>query len=133
MIKRALLATDGSQHSQQALEYALEFLPGDTKLTIISVIPQVTKKELEKSLSSYHERVLKDAENEVKRRRPDIIVRIILEEGLPAEAICHHANQENVDIIIMGSRGIGGVKGWILGSVSRTVVNTCTKPIFIIK
>lgn len=98
-----------------------------------AVIPQVTKKELDESLSSYHERVLKDAENKVKQRRPDIIVRIILEEGLPAEAICHHANQENVDIIIMGSRGIGGVKGWILGSVSRTVVNACTKPILIIK
>ena len=133
MIQRALLATDGSQPSKKALEYAVENLPGDTRLTIISVIPQVAKKELDDSLRSYHERVLKEAENIVKQRRPDMIIQIILEEGLPAEAICHHANLEKVDLIIMGSRGIGGVRGLILGSVSRTVVNSCTKPILIMK
>jgi nucleotide-binding universal stress UspA family protein len=33
----------------------------------------------------------------------------------------------------MGSRGVGGITGWILGSTSRRVVDSCTKPILIVK
>ena len=43
------------------------------------------------------------------------------------------ANTENVDLIVMESRGLGGISGWVLGSTSRRVVETCEKPILIVK
>jgi nucleotide-binding universal stress UspA family protein len=133
LIRKALIAIDGSQPSHQAMRYALDILPGDVEIFIISVKPEGAKEDLDKSYDSYYENVLKNAETEIKKKRPDLQVKTLLLEGLPAEEICFQANSKNVDIIIMGSRGVGGVKGWILGSVSRNVVNSCTKPVLIVK
>ena len=50
-----------------------------------------------------------------------------------AAAIADVAENEGYDIIVMGSRGIGAIMDWILGSTSRRVVDSCTKPVLIIK
>jgi nucleotide-binding universal stress UspA family protein len=133
LITRVLLATDGSDSSENALNYSLGFLPNDTKVVILSVMPEVVKQELETSLRKSHERFVRDAEKLVKKKRPDLIVHAVVEEGLPSDVICYYANTENVDMVIMGSRGLGGVKGFLLGSVSRNVVNACSKPVLIVK
>jgi nucleotide-binding universal stress UspA family protein len=117
MITRVLLATDGSNSSEKALIY----------------LPEVVKQELETSLRKNHERIVRDAEQLVKKKRPDLVVQTVVEEGFPSDLICYYANTENVDMVIMGSRGLGGVKGFLLGSVSRNVVNACSKPVLIVK
>ena len=96
-------------------------------------MPEVVKQELETSLRNSHERIVMDAEALAKKKRPDIITQTVVEEGLPSDLICYYANSENVDMVIMGSRGLGGVTGFFLGSVSRNVVNACTKPVLIVK
>jgi nucleotide-binding universal stress UspA family protein len=128
-----MLATDGSESSENALNYSLGFLPNDVKLIIISVIPEVVKPELKDSLQKYHEKIVQDAEEFVKKKRPDLVVQKVVDEGIPSDVICYHANTENVDMVIMGSRGLGGVAGFLLGSVSRNVVNACSKPVLIVK
>ena len=133
MITKVLLATDGSDSSEHALNYSLGFLPTDTKVIIISVLPDVVKEELETSLRKNHERIVQDTEQLVKKKRPDLAVQTVVEEGLPSAVVCYYANTENVDMVIMGSRGLGGVKGFLLGSVSRNVVNSCSKPVLIVK
>ena len=128
-----MLATDGSEASENALIYSLGFLPNDVKLIIISVNPEVVKQELEDSLRQYHVKIIQDAEELVKKKRPDLIVHTVVDEGIPSDVICYHAKTENVDMVIMGSRGLSGVKGFLLGSVSHNVVNACSKPVLIVK
>ena len=133
LITKVMLATDGSESSKNALNYSLGFLPNDVKLIIISVMPEVVKQELETSLKTLHEKIVREANDIVKKKRPDLVVDTIVDEGIPSDIICYYANAENVDMVIMGSRGLGGVKGFILGSVSRNVVNMCSKPVLIVK
>ena len=133
LITKVLLATDGSESSENALNYSLGFLPNDVKLIIISVMPEVVKKELEDSLRKFHEKIVRDAEELVMKKRPDLVVHKVVNEGIPSDVLCYYANTENVDMVIMGSRGLGGVKGFLLGSVSRNVVNACSKPVLIVK
>ena len=66
-------------------------------------------------------------------RAPDIKVETRLEEGRPADVIVEIAKDEDVYLIVMGSRGLGGITGWVLGSTSRHVIETCTKPVLIVK
>jgi len=47
----------------------------------------------------------------------------ILDIGSPGELICQHAEKEKVDLIVVGARGLGLLKGLLLGSVSSYVVN----------
>jgi len=69
----------------------------------------------------------------VKNRHPNLKFVTRLRRGRPSAVIVNVANSENVDLIVMGSRGLGGVSGWVLGSTSRRVVETCEKPILIVK
>jgi len=51
-----------------------------------------------------------------------------LESGDPADRILHCIDDENIDCVVMGSRGLSNVKGLFLGSVSHKVANhaACT-------
>ncbi|WP_223700847.1 universal stress protein [Sutcliffiella deserti] len=53
--------------------------------------------------------------------------------GDPAKSICNYAEEHNKDLIIIGSRGLGGLKKFILGSVSDKVTNTATIPVLVAK
>lgn len=55
-------------------------------------------------------------------------VSVVVLDGDPAERILEHAERENADCIVMGSRGLSDIKGLLLGSVSHKVSNraACT-------
>jgi nucleotide-binding universal stress UspA family protein len=57
----------------------------------------------------------------------------MLREGRPSATIVDVAEKDGYDLIVMGSRGIRGITSWILGSTSRGVVDSCKKPVLIIK
>ena len=56
-----------------------------------------------------------------------------LVSGEPAFQIVKKANEGNYQLIIMGSRGLGGIKGLMLGSVSQKVSQLSHCPVLIIK
>jgi nucleotide-binding universal stress UspA family protein len=65
------------------------------------------------------ESVVKRAAREALRR--GIEVETHAREGHPAEVIIDVANQEHADLIVVGSRGLTGIKRYLLGSVSSKV------------
>jgi len=69
----------------------------------------------------------------VMKGRPEVEVRSLLKRGRPAEVILDVTEEEEVDLVIVGSRGLGGISGWVLGSTSRHVVDRCKKPVLIVK
>jgi len=48
-------------------------------------------------------------------------IQTVLEDGEPAETIVRVAQERGADMIVMGSRGLGGAKGLLMGSVSHKV------------
>jgi nucleotide-binding universal stress UspA family protein len=50
-------------------------------------------------------------------------VDVRLESGDPADKILHCIDEENIDCVVMGSRGLNNIKGLFLGSVSHKVAN----------
>jgi len=153
LIQKILVAIDGSEPSERALEYAVEFAERwGAELTLLAVIPRVmlpvfpdegfgaTPIAAAKDFGQYQERmrtiyqnVLTEAETDLRRDHPEVKVVTRLEEGRPSSTIVGVAEEDDFDLIVVGSRGIGGITGWILGSTSRRVVDSCTKPILIVK
>ena len=144
MIRKILIATDGSEHAQRALHFVKESaLKWNSELLIVSVVPPISPLLLPtpgvniekyiRELENAYQNVLIEAEEHVKRESPEIKTSTQLGKGRPADIIIEIAEKENVDLIVMGSRGYGRITGWILGSTSRHVVENCTKPILIIK
>jgi nucleotide-binding universal stress UspA family protein len=54
-------------------------------------------------------------------------------EGAPAETILEVAKNRGVDLIVMGSRGLGRLTGVLLGSQSQKVVQHATCPVLIVR
>ncbi|HEX6458220.1 MAG TPA: universal stress protein [Thermoleophilaceae bacterium] len=54
-------------------------------------------------------------------------------EGPPAAAIVDTANERGAKLIVIGSRGYGGLKGSMMGSVSNQVVHHAPCPVLVVK
>jgi nucleotide-binding universal stress UspA family protein len=144
LIRKILVAVDGSEPSKNALNQALEHsMKWNAELIIVSVVPEISSVtymgqheyivHYKEFLRESQKKVLNEFSTIVRNRYPDIKFETRLEEGRPSDMIVDIARNEDVDLIVMGSRGMGGIRGWVLGSTSRSVVNSCTKPILIVK
>ena len=147
MYTRILIPLDGSEPSDHALTHAMYLaVKHEAELILITVIaptsalvygneetPTVNLEEYDKAVEASHRRVLSKAEEKVTAAHPDLKVKSILAQGHVPTTIIEKAESESVDLIVIGSRGLTGVRGWLLGSTSRHVVEHCTKPILIIK
>jgi nucleotide-binding universal stress UspA family protein len=61
----------------------------------------------------------------------DISTKLV--EGRPADKIVETAKNGNFDLVVVGSRGLGGIKEFFLGSVSDRVADEAPCPVLIIK
>ena len=152
MFKKILIAFDGSDQSKRALHYALvlseKFISELTILTVYHkpVLPVFDKNEgfegniTDSDFEEYSEaikrsylNILDNAEEMAKRDWPSVKYVPLLAEGRPSTEIMSIAESKEVDLVILGSRGIGGVSGWVLGSTSKSVVENCKKPVMVVK
>jgi nucleotide-binding universal stress UspA family protein len=53
-------------------------------------------------------------------------------EGSEAEAILMVAEKQQADLIVIGTRGFGAVKGLLVGNVSRKVIHLSTCPVMVV-
>jgi nucleotide-binding universal stress UspA family protein len=144
LFNKILIATDGSDKAKCALHLAKEVAKKwNAELLILSVVPTISpllvttagfeREKYMNELKKVHEKVLVEAENTVTRTDPEIKVITKLGEGRSSNVILKVSEKENVDLIVIGSRGHGPIRGWILGSTSKDVVENSKKPLLIIK
>jgi nucleotide-binding universal stress UspA family protein len=87
--------------------------------------------ELHKGEVAHGEHIL--AEAQAIFTAASLPARIIMKEGDAAEEIMQYIEENEVDLIACGSRGLGTVTGWLLGSVSRKLVHYADRSILIVK
>lgn len=142
MIKHILFPNDGSDNSQKALQYvkevALKFGAKVTVATIyespllngIEIVPY-TFSELEKSIREIAEDILEKAHKDLNESGIPCDTR--LEQGDPGKVVVELCENNDFDLIVMGSRGLGTVKSFLLGSVSNYVLHHTNCPMMLIK
>jgi nucleotide-binding universal stress UspA family protein len=86
-------------------------------------------KELKKSSKKMLSEVLENAKK--KKRNLNILTKLL--DGRPAYRIVEEANDGHFDLIVIGNRGLGGITGFLLGSVSDRVVDNAKCPVLIVK
>jgi nucleotide-binding universal stress UspA family protein len=143
VIQNILVPIDGSDHADKALDYALDL--GEkykAKIEIYNVIPtaavwmlpqQRTSSQDLMQLQASHEELLAEALTKTMKTKPELTVTTRLNEGRAADEIIARAKNGNFDLIVMGSRGLGGVREFLLGSVSDRVADEAESPTLIIK
>jgi nucleotide-binding universal stress UspA family protein len=129
-ISKILAPIDGSANAEKALQYAV-YLAEKTRAAMTLLYVQ------ESSLFKLKPEVTRDIGNRILSNAAERIKRIKLdqklESGDPAKVIVQTANNGNYDLIAMGSRGLGVVERFLLGSVSDHVAHYADRSVLIIK
>ncbi|HEX3033385.1 MAG TPA: universal stress protein [Bacillota bacterium] len=146
-MKKILLPTDGSAHSLKAAEYARELMERfpESFLTIIHVtdlprdflahgyMPEaVIDPQIVQALADERDERIMDA-TFAKFEGLEERVNMITRTGIPVEIICHYAETQGCDLIVVGSRGLSEIKGLFLGSVSDRISHLAVCPVLIVK
>ena len=152
MINNILVATDASAASNRALKMAAQFsAQHNAELLIIHVIrdmqipfeikeiPELESNKFESFNNAREEIMRKIAESvlraakETAEKAGAIKVQTAIGTGDPATSILNFAKRRKMDMIVVGTRGLGKLKGAILGSVSRKVTNNASTSCLIVR
>lgn len=137
--ERILLGADGSEGSRKATDAAIGLAKQfDAQLTALNVCKSmrpVGKEALESVGSRAQKRILDFVaqSTETLLKEANLAPSIRQEEGEPAEVITRVAADEGFDLIVLGSRGMGGFGSLLLGSVSDKVVRHARCPVLVVR
>jgi len=144
-LKNILAAIDGSEASLMALGYATDLAKVfSCPLTILTVqepliptppptMPPAIVESYMKEVTVFYDSIIEKALNRVKESYPRIEVKTMIVKGRAWEEIIKQSKRGGHDLIVIGSRGLGGIKGLFLGSVSKKVVEEAACPVLIVK
>ncbi|HEY4544191.1 MAG TPA: universal stress protein [Tissierellaceae bacterium] len=141
-MNKILVSVDGSKNSKQALEKAKRLANlSEGEVLILHVINDTVnnpylalndyKKAIDNAFVEQGDIILKEAKDLFSDT--DIEVQTLLEHGDPGKVIIDISEKENVDLIIMGSRGLNPLSRMMLGSVSNKVLNNSKTSVLIVK
>jgi nucleotide-binding universal stress UspA family protein len=134
--RRVVVGVDGSSNSRQALRRAAdEAVTHDATLEVVmawSLLDRMTGAPFDPHYGEAEARA--DLERIIDEelgahRPPSTVVRV--DNDLPARALLAAAN--GAWLVVVGSRGVGGFKGLLLGSVSNQVAHHAPCPVLIVR
>ncbi len=142
---RILLATDGSEHSQKAVEEALVIAEAvKAEVTVVTVLseesfnkratPEVSEEiwnRIESYLTEEGESIVKEAAKPFRDKGLTVKTEVLTGKRSPAEAICEIAN--DYSLLVVGSHGLKGIREALLGSVSNKLAHCAKTSVLIVK
>ena len=145
-VTRILVPVDGSEHAKRAAETAIHLAKAfGANLTIISVVAPPAffvsgPVGAPADLTEYYRLETDDANGAV-----GTMVRLAQDSGIKAEsqvlrpdksvveAIIEFAGKEQVDLIVVGTRGLGGFRKMLLGSISSGVIANANCAVLVVR
>jgi nucleotide-binding universal stress UspA family protein len=154
LYKKILIATDGSEHTEKAITHAIELAkltgaqlhavyvvslvhpPGTLDLNSSpdpgsNISIDVSIEGLKKILRHEGDEAIRYIEEQAKRDGVDVRKWII--EGQPAKEILKLAEEEWVDLIVMGTLGRSGIEKFLIGSVADKVIRGSRIPVLVVR
>jgi nucleotide-binding universal stress UspA family protein len=138
MYDRILLPTDGSRGNSRAVEQAIGLAAqSDARLHVLFVVedlpyaPEMMDGQVEARLREIGEEAISD----IRQRADDagVSVETALEDGTPHQSILEYADEEGMDLIVMGTHGRSGLDRYLLGSVTERVVRGADTPVLTVR
>ena len=151
-MRTVLAAVDQSRHAEKVVGRAVELACLlRTDLAILTVMVsdpmRISPAEQWNQIARFHRELIfrhfpgkglaiesSDAKGSVYKYDPaGIRVYLKILPGDPVDTICKCAEELTADLVMVGNRGLGGVGGLVLGSVSERVVHKCLRSVMVVK
>ena len=143
-IKKVLIATDFSEASEAAVEYA-KLVAGafGAQLHILHVLEDLaahawTTEVYVAALPGVHEEMQRQAQERLDlvltpEERTKYSAVVVLRSGSPFVEVVRYARDEGMDLIVLGTHGRGAIAHMLLGSVAERVVRKAHCPVMTIR
>ena len=146
-MKKLLIAFDGSEASNKAVEMAMKCANKEDEILILTVIPAaLTESAFTNMLlptidlssvvesGSFKEKAMENISKVAKEIEGKVSkVDVAVESGDPADEILLVAKKSESDIIIIGYKGYGKEGRFLLGSVTDKVVRHASKSVLVVR
>lgn len=148
MYKRILLPTDGSENAKRAAEHAIKLgSKSGAEVLVLNVVEtprlmgirSTDKNELRNKLEQEGQKAFDDISNmlmEIKnggKCQKDIKLNLKFKEGSPADTILKTIDEENIDLVVMGTSGKHGINRFLLGSVAENTMRSAPCPVLVVR
>lgn len=135
---KILVCLDGSSNANRALSHACNLAKNyDSTLFLMYVVDKsigldfFDRSEYLKLLREYGKKVLEKAQNISQKNA--LKAKPIIKDGNVSKEILKFAKDEQINLIVVGSKGLGATLRFLLGSVSSKIANQAICPVLIIK
>ena len=137
MYKKIAVAVDGSENSMRAVRQAADLaalMPGCV-VDVLSVIAIDVYSDMVYDPIEAHG----ETQTELVHPALDLLkqagveAKIELVHGRPADEIVRYATRQDIDLVIVGSRGLNALQEFAIGSVSHKVIKHCPCPVLVVK
>ncbi|QXL84200.1 universal stress protein [Comamonas sp. NLF-1-9] len=139
---RILVAVDGSERALDAVRFALRLVQ-DGALQATLVLGHVQEEASLLELATHDADAIAQASVQAGQDLMASAVALVTAAGVPlqteialgspAAALADMAETSGCALIIVGARGLGGLRGTLLGSVSQALVRDATVPVTVVK
>ena len=141
---KVLVPVEGSKYSMEGIKVASNYAKSNNAgIYILTVTPYVADVDLElsaverdrllESMKKRGEDVLEKAVNLLKSFGVSYIRTVLASSTSPAEEIVNFAGSEKIDLIVIGSKGMGATERFFLGSVTSKVVRYSPCCVYVVK
>lgn len=149
-----LIAVDGSERSLEAAKKVADLIEIEiANITVITILREVESTvydvphgttstmstETMTELRDQRKEVAKETGRKYVNEAASIFeslgkdVNQVIRLGDPADEICEYAEENNIDMIVLADKGLGGVKRFLLGSISDKVVRHADTSVLVVK
>lgn len=131
-VKRIVVGVDGSEHAERALAWAAEQAQRTGAALEIHTAYEpgyafTTSEEVEMAMR----RVLEQATEAVAKAAPEVATTTMSHQEAPAAALIEAS--EGAELLVVGSRGLGGFRGLLLGSIGLQCSQHAHCPVVIVR
>jgi nucleotide-binding universal stress UspA family protein len=134
------IATDGSENTRRAIEYGIKF--AEFSGAIVYALHVVDTSSLSQNWTVGWETIYEILKNEGQRtiskvkeygEASGVDVKEVLLDGYPSSEIIDFAENNDIDLIVMGTLGKTGLDRFLLGSVAEKVVRNSKVPVLVVR
>ena len=129
-MKKIFVAIDGSEHAWKALDYAAELAKGMKCSLFVYTALKPSDSGALLAIDDVGDKLVAQAQ---ERIGGSVEAEYEYQVGYPPEMILSAAEKSGAGMIVMGSRGLSGIKELLLGSVSNHIVHYAKVPVVIVK
>ena len=137
---KILLATDGSRDAELALSTAVDLANAtDSELHVVTVAPGYPSYDIRnpvvvEDLRERAENILEDQTKKIEQAGGEVAQKHLrVSERYRADQIVRVAQDIGAGLIVLGSRGLGGIRRALMGSVSDSVVRHAHCPVLVVR